>query len=70
MMPEDTANLALTILLPVLIETAVLEILEAVHSAETMTATEVLQMVAEEQSRKLDLMGRYAALMEEIKGED
>ena len=69
-MPDEikTADLVLPVLLPVLIETAVLEILEYVHSAESMTATEVLQMLAEQKARKDRAMAAYNALKAQIQG--
>ena len=69
-MAEEPESAVLAILLPVLIETAVLEILEYVHSAESMTATEVLQLLAAQQSRKTEVMARYNTLLAQIKARE
>ena len=69
-MGDEPESAVFTVLLPVLIETAVLEILEYIHTAESMTATEVLQMVASQQSRKTDVMARYMALVAQIKARE
>ena len=69
-MGDEPESAVLTVLLPVLIETAVLEILEYIHTAESMTATEVLQMVASQQSRKTEVMSRYMALVDKIKARE
>ncbi len=66
-MGDDQVSLALGVLLPVLIETAVLEILEVAHSAESMTGTEVLQMLATQQARKAMAMEKYNALVAKIR---
>ena len=67
-MSEETKLALLEVLLPVAIEVAVLEILEIMHSAESMTATEVLQMLAAQQARKTAAMAKYNALVAKIRG--
>jgi hypothetical protein len=66
-MSEETKLALLEVLLPVAVEVAVLEILEAMHSAESMTATEVLQLLAAQQARKTVAMANYNALVAKIK---
>jgi hypothetical protein len=64
-MAED--NVLLTVLLPVLIETAMLEIHEYMNTAESMTVEEVLALVENQKLRKQSVMGRLAALEAKIK---
>lgn len=69
MMPKETTRLALLeILLPMIIETAVLEALEYMHSPDTLTAEEVLEMVAVQRARKDAAMARYNELKAQITG--
>lgn len=65
---DSTENVLLTVLLPVLVETAVLEIHEYLTAAKEMTVEEVLAFVEEQKGRKLSVMSRLAAVEAKISG--
>lgn len=65
---DSPENILLTVLLPVLVETAILEIHEYLNTAESMTTEEVLAFVENQKLRKQSVMGRLAAVEAKIRG--